>query len=384
VDRFLPAYVGALSQHLADFADPALVQHALLAGTRQMVKSQQPDCTLLDVFGAVFYPMLGLPPEALRPAIDDFYANVFPTLKSLTGLLPGAVEVVKEALHKGYQIAIATNPLFPMTAIEQRLEWAGLPPQEIPFAVIPSGESFHFAKPNPAFLAELLARLGWPDGPVVMVGNDPLNDMRCAAELGLAAYQVGADSTASLDGRMSGGALPDLLPWLERTTQSTLEPQWNQPSAILAILRSTPAALNHFTTGLPADAWNARTRAGEWSLGEILCHLRDVEAEVNLPRLRKVLQEDNPFIAGQDTDRWAQERGYIHQDGARALQRFSATRQRLIKSLEKLEPQEWQRSARHTIFGPTRLHELMEIVAGHDRLHVRQAQETAGSLPSSR
>lgn len=376
----MPAYVQSLSLHLADYADPALIQRALLTGTHQMVQSQQPDCTLLDVFGAVFYPMLGLQPEVLAPAIDDFYTNVFPALKPLTRPQPGAVETVQRALDKGYLIAVATNPLFPLTAIEQRLEWAGLPPKEIPFAIVPSGESFHFTKPNPAFLAELLARLGWPDGPVVMVGDHPINDILCATELGLASYQVRKDGGFSEDGRLGAGPLSDLLPWLERTAPASLEPQWNQPSAILAILRSTPAALNHLAQNLPPDALKVRPSAAEWSLGEIFCHLRDVEGEVNLPRLRKVLQEDNPFIPGQDTDRWAEERNYFDQDGARGLQRFITTRQRVLKQLETLEAADWQRSARHAIFGPTRLHELMEIVAGHDRLHVCQALETSKGI----
>ena len=38
------------------------------------------------------------------------------------------------------------------------------------------------------------------------------------------------------------------------------------------------------------------------SLTEIACHLRDVDLEVNLPRVQAVLETDNPFIAGAVTD----------------------------------------------------------------------------------
>ena len=37
---------------------------------------------------------------------------------------------------------------------------------------------------------------------------------------------------------------------------------------------------------------------------EIICHLRDVEREVNLPRIRRVLAEQNPFLVGEVTDVW--------------------------------------------------------------------------------
>jgi len=46
----------------------------------------------------------------------------------------------------------------------------------------------------------------------------------------------------------------------------------------------------------------------------------------------------------------------------------------LLKLLEPARPQDWERRARHAIFGPTDLAELTRIIAGHDRLHVRQMQ----------
>ena len=77
---------------------------------------------------------------------------------------------------------IATNPLFPRTAIYQRLEWAGLPPDKYPFSLIPSYETFHFAKPNPTYFAEFLTISGWPDGPMIMVGNDLEHDILGSSE----------------------------------------------------------------------------------------------------------------------------------------------------------------------------------------------------------
>ena len=110
----------------------------------------------------------------------------------------------------------------------------------------------------------------------------------------------------------------------------------------------------------------------EWCPVEIVCHLLDVDAEVNLPRIRKVLQEDNPFISGKDTDRWAEERAYICQDGPRSLEKFLATRIELLNLLTRISSEDWSRPARHAIFGPTQFGELISIIAGHDRLHVRQ------------
>ena len=84
------------------------------------------------------------------------------------------------------------------------------------------------------------------------------------------------------------------------------------------------------------DSWVSHPIQDEWCLTEILCHLRDVEKEVNIQRFEKVLTEENPFIAGRDTDQWAQERRYIEQDGRLALDQFTAARVKILEKLENL------------------------------------------------
>ncbi len=384
--QFLPAYLSKLSTHLAPYAEPSLMVQALLAGTRQMVENQQPDCNLRDVFGSVFYPSLKVLPQEIQPAIDQFYTDVFPSLKQLTQIKPEAVELVDKAFERGYRVAISTNPLFPQTAIVQRLEWAGLSVQKYPFVLISSFESFHFSKPNPAFFAEMMARMGWPEDPVLVVGNDLENDIRSATQLGLPTYFVLQPGTPLPVGEGSApqntrlrptasGDLAGLLSWLDETPFETLQPRYDEPSAILAVLRSTPAALNTMCDTLAPAILARRPKPAEWSPSEILCHLRDVDNEVNLPRLKKVLQEDNPFIPGADADRWAEERAYHQQDGLAALHRFSTSRQELIHLMEKMSPDDWGRPARHAIFGPTNIKELVTINASHDQIHIRQMVE---------
>jgi FMN phosphatase YigB (HAD superfamily) len=374
--EFLPAYLREISTYLANYLEPATVVNALLAGTHKMLVNQNSDCTLADVFYPIFYQAIQQAPQVIDPAIDRFYQEVFPQLKSLTRPIPQAVRMVEDAFARGYKVAIATAPLFPQQAIVQRLKWAGFTPELHPFALIPSIDRFHFAKPNPAYLAELLAMLGWPEDGAVMVGNDPRDDMRAAYGLGLPSYWLRKDGYPLPEGAeqpTGSGLHEDFLPWLDSTPAEQLQLQYHKPSAMLAILRSTPAALNSLSRGLSVDFWTERPSPTEWSLAEIVCHLRDVDAEVNLPRLEKVSQQTNPFLPGKDTDRWAEERNYIQQDGRSALQRFTQDRIRLVNLLESLSADDWQRPARHAIFGPTTLQELVGFIVGHDRLHVRQA-----------
>jgi len=386
MDSFVPAYLQALSNHLAAYASPQEIIKNLLYATQQMSQAGKLDCTLKQIFDGIFYPALRWNQDEMRPVIDEFYTEVFPKLKKYTRPMPGAVELVEGALMRGARVVVATNPLFPYTAISQRLTWAGLSPQDYTFDLIPSYESFHFAKPNPAYLAECLARLGWPEGPILMVGDDPINDLQAAGGLGIYMYWVtdNQKDVASLRYQPAAtGKMTDLLAWIDSLEQDRLQPNYNHPSAMLATLKSTPAVLDSICYQIDPQYWNQRPEVDEWCQTEILCHLRDVDADVNIPRIEKVLSEQNPFIPGEDTNPWAHEREYICQNGEEALQAFVATRSKFLQKLSALDRIDWQRLVRHAIFGPTTLQEIVGIIAGHDRLHIRQLVQVTEDLSAA-
>jgi FMN phosphatase YigB (HAD superfamily) len=337
----------------------------------------------MEVFDSSFYPALGLEKRNLQPTLDLFYAEDFPKLKNLTQYRPAAVELIIEAMRRGFQLGVATNPLFPRTAIEQRLAWAGLAVEDFPFVIIPSFDTFHFAKPNPAYFAEFLGQMGWPEDSVIMVGNDSEKDILAARQAGLSVFWAVADEDEqwlSPQEAPPKGKLEAFFNWLDSVPAEVLEPRLNTPTAIVAVLRATPAVLDDLCADQQVDSWTRRPEPDEWSPTEILCHLRDVEVEVNLPRIEKILQEVNPFITGKDTDHWAVERDYIRQDGPSALDDFTAYRQKLLFVIDNLSADAWQRPARHAFFGPTHLTEVVDILAKHDRLHIKQIQQTYKKL----
>ncbi|RME08166.1 MAG: hypothetical protein D6803_01910 [Anaerolineae bacterium] len=379
METFLPAYIQALGEHLSDLAAPEDMARWLMTGTQFMFANQRPDQTLEQVFEPHFYPHFDLDRAALSARVDRFYNQVFPSLRRTTRPRQAAHRLMKTAVQRGYTIAIATNPLFPRTAIVQRMEWAGLSAEDDHIALVPSMETFHFAKPNPAYLAELLSYLGWPEGPVLMVGDDPALDMACAAGLGIPSFWVRPEGTSYPEDApppTGEGTLDDLIPWLDRQPVEHLTPDFQSPAAILATLRGCPAALQTLTRDLPPAHWQRPPQEGEWCLTEILCHLRDVERELTLPRLKAILNEETPFIVGVDSDAWAEERNYRAQDGKTALQDYLLARLETLEILAALTPEQWQRTAQHAIFGPTSLQEMMGFSARHDRMHVQQALQT--------
>ena len=370
--KFVPEYSHALSKRLAPSNQDMLIQK-LLEATNFMMKNLNPDRTLEQAFDEVFFPELKITREEVQTDIDEFYLSDFPKLEKVTEFIPDAVQTVKEAINKGWQIAIATNPLFPYTAIYQRLSWAGLTGKNFPWKIIPNYETFHFAKPQPEYYAELLGQMGWPEGPVVMVGNDKQMDIDPAYSFGMASYWVNnnIDIENQPGSRHAQGPISELFKWLDNTDIDTLKIEGSSPRNLLAILRATIASLSTMTKDLPKDIWKRKKSPNEWCLTEIICHLRDVDEEVNIPRMKNILKNKNPFITGRDTDVWASERNYINQDGLESLQSYLTARLKLIDILKDIKDCDWNLTARHSIFGPIQLKELVNITTSHDKLHLQ-------------
>jgi FMN phosphatase YigB (HAD superfamily) len=380
-DVFLQAYFKKLAGYLAARVNPGRLIDELVVGTNLMLSNERPDSTLESVFSDYFYPALGLQRADLEPEIQRFYDEVFPSLKEYSSAPADAVPLVETALEKGWRVAVATNPVFPRKAVLERLRWANLPPEKYPFAWITSMETSHFTKNSPAYYLELLGYLGWPDGPILMAGDDTSLDVDSALRAGLPAFWVRPDGTMRPElVDLPQGRLGELGGWLETVSADLLAPSLKNPEALIYSLQSTPAVLDTLIRDLrPAD-WTTPSRKGEWALVEIICHLRDLDAEVNVPRVRALIAEDGAFIAGQDTDPWADERHYIQQDGPAAFRDFVTARLSLLAALKGISHDGWGRRARHTIFGPTTLQELVGFMGEHDRTHIRQVMALIAAL----
>lgn len=95
-----------------------------------------------------------------------------------------SVNILKE---KGYDLVVATNPLFPKSAILNRIDWAGL--NEEDFIFITSFEEMHFCKPNLDFYREILHKIDKEPSSCIMVGNDVKEDM-IVNEIGVRTYLI--------------------------------------------------------------------------------------------------------------------------------------------------------------------------------------------------
>jgi FMN phosphatase YigB (HAD superfamily) len=166
----------------------------LLLGTRAMMENVDPALTNRDVFWASFCGRTGLDQAALEPYFERFYREEFGQLRRVTESRPTAVNLVQWAFDQNLKVVIATNPLFPLMAIEQRLEWAGVPVSRYPYALVTAYENMHFAKPHPDYYREILTAVDCEPESALMVGNEWDPDIAPAAAVGMHAYWLCAEN----------------------------------------------------------------------------------------------------------------------------------------------------------------------------------------------
>lgn len=299
-------------------------------------------------------------------ALRRFYAEVYGELQPLVSPVDGAAALVEDLLEQGLLLAVATNPLYPESAILQRLEWAGLGGLVGEFAIVTHSENMHFAKPQPEYIAEVVARVGIEPDEALMVGDSAVNDRQAARAIGCATWQVGVD-----------GSLADLAQRIQsHAWRESFQPPTLQPAMIAPQYRGNLGALRGLLAESTPSQWQERPDPEEWSILQIVCHLWTTETAVHQARLQSILAEDDPFLAALPPP--GPHVPPCHDDANFVWRRFNRDRRATLSMLGDLTQAQWLRSARHSIFGLTTLLEMAYFTAQHDRLHITQLCQTLG------
>ena len=183
--KFVKTYLHLLAKTMAQYGyDPKALADAVWVGTEAMMKNTG-EKTNEDAFWDTFCGILGGHCRDDEPLFREFYENEFSDVRHACGFSPKAAEVIALVKARGFRPVLATNPLFPAIATQQRIAWAGLKPED--FALYTTYEDYHFCKPNLAYYQEVLDRLGVQPEECVMVGNDVDEDM-IAEKLGMKVF----------------------------------------------------------------------------------------------------------------------------------------------------------------------------------------------------
>ena len=185
---FVKRYMGELAERFAPLGfDRQAFQEALVAATMAQVKNTS-EHTNEEVFWQVFEERTSPDIRRQEPAFRAYYETDYQELSRVVRPGGRAREAVDLLQKKGYQLVLATNPLFPRAAVWPRIHWAGLCPED--FVWITTFENSRRCKPNPDYFRELLHKLGKRPEDCMMVGNDVEDDILSSGSLGIRNYLI--------------------------------------------------------------------------------------------------------------------------------------------------------------------------------------------------
>ncbi len=185
MEAFTRKYFGLLAGKFATYGyDPERLLDAIQAGVVAMVKNDGAKSNE-EVFWEVMEEKYGAAVKSDIALFDAFYRKEFEGAREACGYNPQASETVAKLKERGFQIALATNPLFPQIATENRIRWAGLAPED--FECYTTYETSRYCKPNVKYYMDVVQQLQVKPEECLMVGNDVAEDM-IAEELGMKVF----------------------------------------------------------------------------------------------------------------------------------------------------------------------------------------------------
>lgn len=217
MDVFLNHYFRAMMRAAQElgYKDPRRLMEQVYRSTDVMIANLSPGISNENAFMTDFLQACSYPEPETRQFFDGFYQEVFPRLQPLCRPFPGIPEMMNTILARGYKVVIATNPVFPLSAIQQRMNWAGI--GHLPFDLITSYENMHFTKPHLDYYQEIADLIRVPPTECLMVGNDVDEDLP-AGKIGMRTFLV---ENLLIDKGQSGlrpdwrGSLTDLYQFID-------------------------------------------------------------------------------------------------------------------------------------------------------------------------
>lgn len=123
--------------------------------------------------------------------------------------------------------------------------------------------------------------------------------------------------------------------------------------------------------------------AGEWSVVECLGHLVDSELTTSA-RVRWILAEDQPDIVAYDQALWVDRLRHRDDDPAELITLFETMRSANLRLWRSRPESDRTRFGLHRERGPESYEMMVRLAAGHDRLHLDQAERALATVRSRR
>jgi hypothetical protein len=137
--------------------------------------------------------------------------------------------------------------------------------------------------------------------------------------------------------------------------------------------------LRQAAASISAANWHTPPAPDQPTPHQVLAHLRALEAHAIALRLRRILDESEPYLPLFDDDGWMAANYDPSEAVTSILDDYASLRQQELAWLHELPPAAWNRTARHPWWGVRALQWWAEQALLTARQHLEQLQNKPGS-----
>ncbi|MFQ5978892.1 MAG: HAD family hydrolase [Candidatus Heimdallarchaeota archaeon] len=186
--EFISNYLRLLSASFSDVLSPKDFTNDFLRATSAMVRNCSSKTNLEAFFDDFneFVPTLSK--DEVLSRFTSFYSNEYTQLAGLCTPNPFTKDIIEKLVAMtSTKKVLATNPLFPRSAVLERISWAEIDTGI--FDLITHCENMHCSKPRKEYFLEICEKIAVKPNSCLMVGNDMTNDI-AAGRIGMITYLV--------------------------------------------------------------------------------------------------------------------------------------------------------------------------------------------------
>ena len=145
------------------------------------------------------------------------------------------------------------------------------------------------------------------------------------------------------------------------------------PLEVMNWLERTPEEVKRLIDGIAGDDLTREVVEGEWSIRELLTHLRDAQGVLDF-RVNLLIDEDSPVIESKAVFEWAKDGSASPDTSMEIFQTYRNSRRETLETLRGIPLEDWWREGRHEEFGTISIKQQASYFATHELTHLPQLE----------
>ena len=158
-----------------------------------------------------------------------------------------------------------------------------------------------------------------------------------------------------------------------------MEELWVYRQRLLGTHAAQVDALRSLLDGVQERRLTRRPAGGGWSAHQLAAHVRDVEIQAYVPRVHRLLAEDDPLLADFDAEAFMAQHYDPAEPVAQILGDVVQARYGVRQVLAYGDGAAWSRTGRHPALGPCTVQVWVERAVAHFAEHLEQLGALRGA-----